>query len=343
MNTAAYLNTLGTRSRTLPIVILYVTEGCNLQCISCSYRTPPPGELTLEEIASLARTLIAGGLRHVVYSGGEPLTRRDFPDICPLFARVGVRQTLLTNGLLLDKRFAEISPFLDEFIVSLDGADAAVHDRIRGAESYERIVRGIRRLAESGRGADVAIRTVVQKRNFRSLPAIVERARALGAGRISFLAADVRSFGFGRQERGPSAPAEAMTLDREETAELRRIVDRLEHDAAPLFANRFIDQSPARLRDIASYYEALNGDGAFPPAACNAPMISAVITSRGDLLPCYFLPAFGNVRRGALEDLMNGNDARETRARVRARTQPECRTCVCTLRVGPLQALAGRF
>jgi len=343
MNTWALLNTLTTRCRTLPIVILYVTEGCNLQCISCSYRTPPPGELALEEIAPLARALIHGGLRHIVYSGGEPLTRRDFPDICPLFARGGVRQTLLTNGLLLEKRFAEISPFLDEFIVSLDGADAATHDAIRGVESYERIVRGIRRLVEAGRGDDVAVRTVVQKRNFRSLPAMVDAARALGVGRISFLAADVRSSGFGRGERGPSAPAETMTLDGDETLALRGIVDRLERERAPLFARRFIDQSPARLRDIASYFEALRGACAFPPVRCNAPMVSTVITSRGDVLPCYFLPPFGNVRRGAIDELLNGDAPRTTRRSVRARTQPECRTCVCTLRVGPAQALADRF
>ena len=343
MNPRALLNTLTTRCRTLPVVILYVTEGCNLQCISCSYRTPPPGELTLEEIGSLARSLLRTGLRHVVYSGGEPLTRRDFPDILPLFARGGVRQTLLTNGLMLEKRFAEIGPFIDEFIVSLDGAEAAVHDAIRGAASYERIVRGIRRLVDAGRGRDVALRTVVQKRNFRSLPAIVALARELGVGRISFLAADVRSNGFGRDARGPSAPAETMTLDAAEARELHRIVEALERDSAALFAERFIDQSPARLHGIASYYEALGGTAPFPPVRCNAPMVSTVITSRGDLLPCYFLPPFGNVRQGAIGELLDADAPRAVRRRVRARTQPECSTCVCTLHVGPARALADRF
>ena len=343
MNTAALLNTLTSRCRTLPIVVLYVTEACNLRCISCSYRAAPPGELTLDEIAALARSLMAGGLRHIVFSGGEPLTRRDFPDICALFARGSVRQTLLTNGLLLEKRFSEISPFLDEFIVSLDGADAATHDAIRGARSFERIVQGIRLLARAGRGRDVAIRTVVQKRNFRSLPAMVAHARALGAGRVSFLAADVRSAGFGRDERGPSAAPETMTLDRGEAGELHRIVEGMERDSAALFAEGFIDQSPTRLHGIASYYEALNGIAPFPPVLCNAPMVSTVITSRGDLLPCYFLPPAGNVRRGEIGTLLNGDDLRRTRGRVRARTQPECASCVCTLHVGPVSALAGRF
>ncbi|HTO94467.1 MAG TPA: radical SAM protein, partial [Bacteroidota bacterium] len=316
---------------------------CNLRCISCSYRAAPPGELTLDEIAALARSLMAGGLRHIVYSGGEPLTRRDFPDISALFARGNVRQTLLTNGLLLEKRFSEISPFLDEFIVSLDGADAATHDAIRGVESFERIVRGIRRLSEAGRGRDVAIRTVVQKRNFRSLPGIVALARALGAGRVSFLAADTRSAGFGRLERGPAAPAEAMTLDEAETQEFRAVLAGMRTTCGREFEEGFIDQSPARLGDIAAYFEALIGARPFPPTLCNAPMVSAVITSRGDVLPCYFLPPIGNVRRGAIEGLLNTGAARLTRRAVRARTQAECRTCVCTLHVSPARALADLF
>jgi len=343
MNARALLNTLGTRCRTLPVAILYVTEGCNMQCISCSYRTPPPGELTLAEIAPLAASLAAAGLRRIVYSGGEPLTRRDFPDICSLFTRTAVRQTLLTNGLLLEKRFAEIAPFLDEFIVSLDGPDAATHDAIRGVESYGQVVRGIARVAAAGRGADIAIRAVVQKRNFRSLIPMVAQARALGAGRISFLAADVRSAGFGRQERGAAAPPETMTLDPAEARELRVIVDRMEQECAAEFRGRFIDQSPARLRGIAAYYEGLNGTGEFPATRCNAPMVSTVITSRGDVLPCYFLPPFGNVRRASLASLLNAAGARHARRSVRARTQPECRTCVCTLHVGAARALADRF
>src|SRR5258706_13493155 len=104
MNIKAFLNTVSDRAKTLPIVILYVTEECNLKCITCSYRNAMPGELTLDEIKSLAAELKNLGLRHIVYSGGEPLLRRDFPEICEAFASPGVKQSMLTNGLLLEKR-----------------------------------------------------------------------------------------------------------------------------------------------------------------------------------------------------------------------------------------------
>src|SRR5207302_8258574 len=130
MNFKAWLNTLAASSHTLPIVILYVTEGCNLRCCMCSYRKARPDELSIIEIERLACTLADYGLRHIVFSGGEPLLRRDFPAICKIFSQYGVQETLLTNGLLLDKRLHEIRTFLTEIIVSLDGATAGTHDTI---------------------------------------------------------------------------------------------------------------------------------------------------------------------------------------------------------------------
>src|SRR5205085_9301204 len=119
MNIRAFLNTVSNTSRTLPIVILYVTESCNLKCITCSYRDALPGELTLDEIKELAAHLRDLGLKHIVYSGGEPLLRRDFTEICKAFEEYNVKQSLLTNGLLLEKRAKDIYKYFSEIIVSI--------------------------------------------------------------------------------------------------------------------------------------------------------------------------------------------------------------------------------
>lgn len=200
MNIPALLNTLGSRSRTLPVVIFYVTEGCNLRCITCSYRDPAPGELSLTDIRQIAGRLTEGGLRHIVSSGGEPLTRRDFPEICSLFHGPGVHETLLTNGLLLEKRYHEVGTYLREIIVSLDGPDEEIHGAIRGGGAFGQILRGIRKVVASPGRPSISIRTVIQKKNFRSVIAMVERARDMGVDRISFLAADIMSRSFGRNE-----------------------------------------------------------------------------------------------------------------------------------------------
>ena len=343
MNFGAFYNTLSSGSRTLPLVVLYVTEGCNLQCITCSYRVPRPGELTLEEIRRLGVALKQFGLRHIVFSGGEPLMRRDLPEICRAFLALGVKQSLLTNGLLLEKRIDDLRGFFTEIIVSIDGPSASVHNGIRGVDSFDAIIRGVTKVKRSQGGPRVSFRTVVQKKNFRGIAGLIDLATSLGVDRVSFLAADVLSSSFGRQgEVLPGAMQDVM-LDRDETAEFRRLVDRLIVDRREEFNRGFIAESPGKMLHLVEYYEALAGQHPFPRNICNAPMISAVITSTGELLPCFFLPSLGSIRKDSVRTVLNTSAARTTRDDVRSLRLERCRTCVCTLNVRPLPALLDRF
>jgi len=341
MNIKALLNTLSSHSHTLPIVILYVTEGCNLQCITCSYREPTPNELSLKEITELAGRLKEYGLRHIVFSGGEPLLRQDLPQICNIFGDLGIKQTLLTNGLLLEKRLPEVQKYLSEIIVSIDGPDEKTHNAIRGVKSFEQIVKGVRRAIDSSDRQSVSVRTVLQKRNFSKLTEMVDFAKSLRVNRISFLSADVLSSSFGRDTRGTVASDDCIVLTEAETIEFRSLVDRMVSQHR--FEGGLISESPAKMYHIVQYYEAIIGKAPFPRNSCNAPMISAVITSTGEILPCFFLPSFGNVRHGPIENLINNSTIRSTRRDVRKYTLERCHTCVCTLHVQPNAALFDRF
>ena len=343
LNIQGFLNTVTTRSYALPIVILYVTEGCNLRCVTCSYRDRLANELSLDEIAKLAESLHGCGLKRIVFSGGEPLLRRDFPQICDVFRRYGVKQSLLTNGVLLDRRFDEIKEFLSEIIISVDGVDSQTHNGIRGVESLETIIKGIRRCLAAPRRPAVSIRTVLQKSNFRQTPAFVDFAKTLGADRISFLPVDVLSGSFGRSTHGGDAIDERLVLTPVETVEFRQVVFGMMEQYEREFATRFISESPEKMIHIVQYFEALAGLAAFPPTRCNAPMVSAVITSTGNIQPCFFLPAYGNIREDSVRSLLNSSSLQSCRSAVRRQTVERCKTCVCTMYKPPLSALTDRF
>jgi MoaA/NifB/PqqE/SkfB family radical SAM enzyme len=283
------------------------------------------------------------GLRHIVFSGGEPLLRRDLPQICNIFGDLGVKQTLLTNGLLLEKRLPEIQKYFSEIIVSIDGPDEKTHNGIRGAKSFEQIVKGVRQAIDSPDRQPISIRTVLQKRNFRKVTEMVDFAKLLRVSRISFLSADVLSNSFGRDTRGTVAPDESIILTEPDTNEFRSIIDRMVSEYRDEFQGGFISESPAKMYHIVKHYEAIIGKAPFPRNSCNAPMISAVITSTGEILPCFFLPSFGNVRDGSMENLTNNITIRSTRRDVRKYTLERCHTCVCTLHVQPHAALFDRF
>ncbi len=351
MNVKAFLNTVSNTARTLPIVILYVTEGCNLKCITCSYRQPLPNELSFEEIEKLAGQLSSFGLKHIVYSGGEPLVRSDFKEICELFSGLNVKQTLLTNGLLLDKRLGDIQKYFHEIVVSVDGAKAETHDAIRGVKSFGTIVNGISN-AVSKRNEftgspvhrfTVSIRTVVQKKNFRELLEMVELAKSLNVNRISFLAADVLSDAFGRDTRGAVAEDKSILPDKDEIAIFRNLVEEMIDRYGNEFNSGFISESPEKMLNIARYFEAAAGLSTYPRNYCNAPMVSAVITSTGQIHPCFFLPSYGNIREESFRGLVNNSEIKQVRRDVRAYKPERCKTCVCTLNVTPRSALAGKF
>jgi MoaA/NifB/PqqE/SkfB family radical SAM enzyme len=302
-----------------------------------------PGELTLAEIEKLADELSSFGLKHIVYSGGEPLLRRDFVQICEIFSKPGVKQSLLTNGLLLEKRVGEIQKYLKEIIVSIDGADAQTHNTIRGLNSFDQILKGIRRAVSSPEKREVSIRTVLQKRNFRQFPVMIELAKSLGVNRISFLSADVFSDSFGRDTRGYAESNGNILLNQDEVKEFRNIIEDTITKYKDDLDSRFISESPEKLFRILEYYEACIGLGEYPRNICNAPMLSAVITSTGAMLPCYFLPVYGNIRKGAVKELVNGAKIKRVRRDVKDYVLDRCKQCVCTLHINPQRALMDKF
>src|SRR4030042_377367 len=73
------------------------------------------------------------GARGVIVTGGEPLGRADCLDFVTRAADLGLEVDLCTNATLVDAALArQLGRALTEISVSLDSADAEVHDRLRG-------------------------------------------------------------------------------------------------------------------------------------------------------------------------------------------------------------------
>jgi radical SAM protein with 4Fe4S-binding SPASM domain len=111
----------------------------------------------------------------VTLSGGEPLLRRDWPQLASAIRRAGMRLELITNGMLVADQ-ADIIAEQDCFGVtfSVDGAPE-VHDALRGVPGgLERSLRG----AEALRRRGVRIGAVTQV-NRRNLPRLEDIRRLL--------------------------------------------------------------------------------------------------------------------------------------------------------------------
>jgi molybdenum cofactor biosynthesis enzyme MoaA len=133
---------------------------CNLACthcfISCSPTNASHGMLSLEDVKARLAEARSLGVREYYFTGGEPFLN---PEILPILEET-LKQgpaTVLTNGLLLTpersarlKALSDASEYSLDIRISIDGYTAETNDRIRGKGTFEKILAGIRSLAEAG-------------------------------------------------------------------------------------------------------------------------------------------------------------------------------------------------
>ncbi|HSH75939.1 MAG TPA: GTP 3',8-cyclase MoaA [Longimicrobiales bacterium] len=138
--------------RTIQYLRVSVTDKCNLRCVYCM---PPEGLpwlqreelLTYEEIERVVRVMAPMGLERIRITGGEPLVRRDVPELVRLLAAVpGIRDlSLSTNAVLLAEQAEALrSAGIHRLNVSLDSLRPERVDAIaRRPGSYPKIMEGL--------------------------------------------------------------------------------------------------------------------------------------------------------------------------------------------------------
>ena len=318
----------------LPILILYPHSRCNCRCLMCDiWRARGKGELTVEDAARWLPEWRELGVRRIVLSGGEALLHSDLDAFCAPLHAAGIGITLLSTGLLLRRDAESLVRWCDDVIVSLDGP-RPVHDRIRNvARAYDKLAEGVAAVRAADPDVAISGRCTVQRENFRDLRATVQAARELGLDRISLLAADVTSEAFNRPGGWEPERTAAVALEADDLPLLAAELDALEREHAADFDAGFIAESPEKLRRrLLYYFAALLGRGDFAPVECNAPWVSAVVEADGQVRPCFFQPALGNLRTaGSLAAVLNSPEAVAWRQGLDMTRNEICRRCVCSL------------
>lgn len=275
-------------------------------------------------------------VKWVVLSGGEALMHSNLWALCEMLKEMRIKITILSTGLLLGKHAREIVKWSDEVTVSLDGS-TEIHNRIRNIpDAYQKLESGIGALRAIDPDFPVTARCVLQRLNYFDLPNIIEAAFRLGLKQISFLAADVSSTAFNRPQGWEPERISEVALTPAEVVEFRRIIEKTIKEYQDKFANRFIAESPEKIRELATYYAAVNGAEQFPAVRCNAPWVSTVIEADGAVRPCFFHPTLGNIHDEPLLHILNSRKARRFRRQLDVKRDPICRKCVCSLNLKPV-------
>jgi radical SAM protein with 4Fe4S-binding SPASM domain len=172
-----------------PVVVWNTTRQCNLHCIHCyskSENKAYPNELSTDEAKRFIVDLAEFRVPVLLFSGGEPLMRRDIFELAQLASSLGVRPVMSTNGTLITKEVAEkIKHVGFQYVgISLDGI-GQTNNRFRGApDAFEKAVEGIRNCMNIG--VKTGLRLTVSKYNFADILAIFDFIETEKIPRVCF-------------------------------------------------------------------------------------------------------------------------------------------------------------
>ncbi|WP_324263078.1 GTP 3',8-cyclase MoaA [Altererythrobacter sp. H2] len=179
--------------RRISYLRLSVTDRCDLRCGYCMPEKmqflPRREVLSLEELYHLSLGFIARGITKIRLTGGEPLVRRDMPDLLRALGRLlGAHGgqgrldelTLTTNGTQLAGFAGQIADAgVKRINVSLDTRDPALFARLTRRDRLADVLTGI--AAAKAAGLRVKINTVALKGlNEDEIPELIRWAHGEG-------------------------------------------------------------------------------------------------------------------------------------------------------------------
>lgn len=312
----AYLGIKKPLSLYAPFLVVWdFTHKCNLNCQHCysNSGTISEPELTTNGAIDVVDQLADAGVTALAFSGGEPLSRKDFFIVAQHAVECGLYVSVATNGTLLTKdnvkKLKRIGVHYVE--VSIDGAIASTHDKFRGMQgAFEKAVTGIRNAVEEDLCACIA--STATKSNLAEFPAIIDLAEEIGAERFTY-------FNFIPTGRAKEHYDQDLSSEERETL-MRYLLNRMSKGCkttilttAPQLARVALQyQGPAGTGEItmsmAHMQTARVSKKAVPLAdfigGCGAGRLYCSLSPQGDVHPCVFLPInVGNLKTQKFSDV----------------------------------------
>jgi radical SAM protein with 4Fe4S-binding SPASM domain len=285
-----------------------------------------PDELSTEEALRVIDDLSRWGIGLLIIDGGEPLCREDVLDVVKYASSKGVRTTLGSNGILIDKRMAR--KMLDAGVmavaISIDGVDAMTHDSFRGVSgAFEQTLKGI----EACRNASLPfqLNMVIRKDNFSQLEDMLRLALDLGANAAEVF--DLVSAGRAKHE------CKELVLSLEERKQAMEQLAEAQEDypivirvpGCPMYPLLLQQKQiqprhfPREMLRRVPYYER--------GCAAGMPMGYIMVLSNGEVNPCMLLQVrLGNIRKQSIISIWE-NSPILAQLRQRDLLKGECGDC----------------
>jgi len=307
-------------------VVMDITNKCNLRCRHCSIWSNSPGaaEMSTNQVKRLLSDLKKWlGTFHLGFCGGEPLLRKDLIDIIQFAEQNGIVTSIISNGVLLDERWAKqlLSCGLYSVTISLDGFTPQTHDSIRGVPgTFDRATAAVKHLKALKNRYDsktrITINTVIMEPNLDELLGILNWVETNGLDEI-WLAPLGENFGSAVNDADWFQKSNLWVRNLDKLDHVLNELIRRKENGAP------INNTVSHLNSIRHYFRSACS---VKSPICEAGITTIGISANGDIVLCPSMKPIGNVMRSALKEMWNSGRAKEIRNQIR--------TCekVCGLR-----------
>jgi len=273
------------------LVVWDFTHKCNLSCKHCysNAGVSSQKELTTKEAVEVVDQLADFGVTALAFSGGEPLSRKDFFEVASHAVERGLYVSVATNGTLLTKdNVKKLKQAKINYVeVSIDGATAQTHDTFRGVPgAFDKAVAGLKNCVEADLCACIA--TTATKSNLSEMPGILDLAEEIGAERFTY-------FNFIPTGRGKELYN--LDLSPEEREKLMLyLLDRMSKG----YKVTILTTAP----QLARVALQCQGTGDEATMSMAAGRLYCSLSPQGDVHPCVFFPVnVGNLKKEKFGDI----------------------------------------
>ncbi|MGM8363164.1 GTP 3',8-cyclase MoaA [Flavobacterium sp. ARAG 55.4] len=121
-------------------------EKCNLRCTYCMPAegialSPKKDLMTADEVFVIAQTFVNNGVNKIRLTGGEPLLRKDFPEIIEKLTQLETEISITTNGILIDRHIDVLKQFnVKKINLSLDTLVPTKFNTITLRNQFEKVI-----------------------------------------------------------------------------------------------------------------------------------------------------------------------------------------------------------
>lgn len=291
-----------------PVVVWNITRRCNLKCVHCYAHAKDQAftdELSTDEGKKIIDDLAQFGAPVILFSGGEPLARKDLPELADYAVKKGMRAVISTNGTLITPAVARTLKQigLSYVGISLDGMEA-VNDRFRGVPgAFKKAMAGIENCKAAG--IKVGLRFTVNKANVEEIPKIFDLLEERDIPRVCFyhLVYAGRGSKLVEEDLSHEQTRRAVDLILDRTRQLhdkgkpKEVLTVDNHADGPYLYMRLKNEDPERAKEVLKLLEMNEGNSSGRGIGC--------ISWNGDVHADQFWRhyKFGNVRQRPFSEI----------------------------------------